>query len=233
MTPKFDPSAENRVEAYLDQLLVPLARNLSDFHREELRRELRAHLWGRVEAYRELGHSDEDAVTEALRQFGGANDFARQWRQEWTKTDAVSASTRRLWEAGKAALKPTLMGLTGAFLPFVAHDALGRLLTEPFGTVFFWSLAAFTFLLLPMLIGVRQGRRQPNAGTGMAAVLTAGIAAASLLYAAVEETAPDNLNLEGLCSILLALIVFWLPLASGAAAISGWWTRRAKAHQLA
>ena len=82
MEPEPLASGPRRVEAYLDQILAPLARRLSPFHREELRRELREHLWARVDAYRELGQSENEAVTEALRQFGGAEDFTRQWRRE-------------------------------------------------------------------------------------------------------------------------------------------------------
>ncbi len=70
-------SAPQRVEAYLDLILTPLSRRLSPFHREELRRELREHLWARIDAYGELGQPEGEAITEALRQFGGANDFAR------------------------------------------------------------------------------------------------------------------------------------------------------------
>ena len=235
MTSEPEPDNAQRVEAYLDQLLVPLGRNLSAFHREELRRELRAHLWGRIDAYRELGQSENDAVTEALQQFGGAKDFARQWRREWTKTAAVSASTLRIWEAGKAALKPTLGGIAAAFLPLVAiqefpygrYGTLAQLVTTPVGTILFWGLIAFAFLILPLLVGARQGRRRPNAGTGVAAVLTAGIAAASLLYLAV-----DNPDTEKLCSLLLALIIIWTPTACASAALSGdierWWTQRRK-----
>ena len=94
-----DPLASGplRVEAYLDQILAPLARRLSPFYREELRRELREHLWARVDAYGELGQPEDEAVTEALRQFGGAEDFARQWRREWTKTPQ-RLTLREVWE---------------------------------------------------------------------------------------------------------------------------------------
>ena len=77
MEPEPLASAPRRVEAYLDQILAPLARRLSPFHREELRRELREHLWARVDAYRELGQSENEAVTEALRQFGGDENAVR------------------------------------------------------------------------------------------------------------------------------------------------------------
>ena len=234
MTPD-DPAAAPRVEAYLDQILAPLARRLLPFQQDELRRELRDHLWKRIEAYRELGQPEDDAVTEALTQFGGAEDFLRQWRREWTKTAAVSAPTLRIWNAGKAALRPSLVGITAAFLPFVGinlfyqafqHFPAGAFLLR-YGGALYGSWIGLAFLLLPVLIGVRQGRRQPkHAGAGMATVLVSGIAAVSLLYELIDRTTLDNIYAEGLCSVLLALMVAWLPVAGGAAALSGWWTQR-------
>ncbi len=231
-----------RVEAYLDQVLAPLTHQLTPFHRAELRRELRTHLWERVDAYRELGQTEDDAVTEALRQFGGAEDFTRQWRREWMKTAVVSASTLRIWDAGKSALKPSLAGIAGAFLPAVVisslyqglqHSAVGTFLYH-YRDPIYWSWIGFAFLLLPVFVGVRQGWRQPrHAETGVAAVLVSEIAAVSLLYLLVDGTAPDNLYAESLCSILLALVVLWLPVAGGAAALSGWWARRSKSRRLA
>lgn len=105
----------SRVKAYLDQLLVPLARNLSPFHRDGLRRELRAHLWGRVDAYQELDYSEEDAVTEALKQFGGANDFARQWRQEWI-THVCPSVWREAWASSCQALRLSVPALAATWL---------------------------------------------------------------------------------------------------------------------
>lgn len=237
MTSEPEPDNAQRVEAYLDQLLVPLGRKLSAFHREELRRELRAHLWGRIDAYRELGQSETDAVTEALQQFGGAKDFARHWRREWTKVPAISASTLRIWEAGKVAFKPALGGIAAAFLPFVGinsfyqrfqHSSADAFLLR-YGDALCWSWIGLAFLLLPALVGARQGRRQPkHAGVGMAAALVSGIAAVSLLYEVVDGTTPDDLYAGSLCSVLLMLMVIWLPVASGSAALTGWWTQRRK-----
>ena len=78
MEPEPLASTPQRVEAYLELILAPLAHRLSSFHQEELRRELREHLWARVDAYRELGQPEQEAITEALQQFGGAEDFLRQ-----------------------------------------------------------------------------------------------------------------------------------------------------------
>lgn len=229
-----------RVEAYLDQLLIPLARNLSDFHRDELRRELRAHLWGRVDAYRELDYSEEDAVTEALRQFGGANDFARQWRQEWLRKPP-KLTLREVYEAGKLALRPTLLGLAGVMLPCTVLQALAYRsdwAPGPAQITFAWTGFLFAFFGLPTLIGIQQGRRSSErAGIGMLTALTAELLTLCLVYGAADWVMPGGIDTApsgktfGIC---FGLLVAWLPLASGAAAISGWLTRRrTKARLLA
>ena len=230
-----------RVEAYLDQLLVPLARNLSDFHRDELRRELRAHLWGRVEAYRELGQTEEEAVTEALKQFGGAKDFTRQWRREWLKMPST-LTVREVWEAGRQALRPTLLGLAATMLPFVLlAEAIHSLnnsrfsgwLLDNHGAVLSGILGTFAFLVLPVLIGTKYGRAAPkNAGVGMLAALTVEMLVAGSAYQLFDWASPGGGIVSGLFVILLGTLVLWLPLASGAAAVSGWWRRRTKARLL-
>lgn len=239
MEPEPDPraSAPRRVEAYLDQILAPLTRRLSPFHRDELRRELREHLWARVDAYRELGHSEDEAVTEALRQFGGAKDFLRQWRREWTQT-TPQATLREVYEAGKAALKPSLAGIAGVNLLYLAIQeciwhlpgshavALINRHPEAFGL----SLGGFAFLLLPIIVGVRHGRQMPErAGVGMLTALTTEILIASLLYGIVALNLPGGTSTGityMLFNFLLALLIGWIPIAGGAAAIAGWRARR-------
>lgn len=117
-----NPDNSARLEAYLDQVLTPLTRQLTLFHQQELRRELKAHLWERVDAYRELGQSEDDAVTEALRQFGGAEDFLRQWRQEWAQ--AARADARGgLWQATLAGLRLSALFLLLAYMPVIVWVA--------------------------------------------------------------------------------------------------------------
>ncbi len=242
MTPEPEPDNIPRVEAYLDQLLVPLARNLSNFHREELRRELQAHLWGRVDAYRELGQSEDEAVTEALKQFGGASDFVQQWRREWQRTPP-KLTLRDVYDGGKLALRPSLLGIATALVPFSLPAiplVLGHYYTLPWAwlthaeAVLFWPMTGFSYLALPILVGARQGQGvSVRAGLGMTAVLTAELAAASLLYLLSPTGLSSEPAADSFFSILLTLLFFWLPLAGGAAAISGWWTRRTKARRLA
>ena len=227
-----------RVEAYLDRILIPLTRRLTPFHRAELRRELKAHLWERVDAYRELGQSEDDAVTEALRQFGGAEDFTRQWRREWTKTPAQRVTLSEVWQVTRPLLRPSLLGIALALVPFGLPTLpllLGQFYTMPWAMVhhveanLFWPLAVFSYLLLPVLIGERQGRRAPErAGLGMTVMLALELVTTSLLYLLCPMRLSSEPSVDSFFSILLTLLLVWLPLSGTAASLSGWWTQRRK-----
>src|SRR5262249_6237336 len=80
-----------RLLNYLDQLCASLAALVPEERRAELRAELQAHLEALVAAHEELGATPADAVTAALRQFGGADDLARAWRQ-WIAPGRGSAA---------------------------------------------------------------------------------------------------------------------------------------------
>ena len=240
--------ASRRVEAYLDVILAPLARRLSASQREELRRELRGHLWARIDAYIELGQSEDGAITEALQQFGGAEDFARQWRRGWTKT-SPRLTLREIWNAARPALRPSAAGIVIAFLPVtVIHigfcdmqgSAAGTLLLH-YGDMIVRTWLLFAFLLMPVIVGVRHGRRNPaHAGAGMLTVLTAQIAAASLLYEFAGWALPygfwgssTGFFVQGDSSMLFVMMAEWIPVAAAAAAFSGWRAGRTQMRRLA
>lgn len=162
------------------------------------------------------------------------------WTQKRTKRPLWLPTIREAWEEGRRAYKPLAAGLASAFIPFVAinacyqelqHSAVGAFLNHYAGPIYL-SWIGFAFLALPVFVGMRQGWRQPkHAGVGMAAALVSGIAAVSLLHEAVDGHLPNSLFTEGLyaeelCSVMLALLITWLPVASGAAALSGWRTRK-------
>jgi len=260
MEPEDLASAPHRVEAYLDQILAPLSRRLSSFHRDELRRELRAHLWERITSYRELELTEDEAVTEALRQFGGAEDFLLQWQRGWAKT-TQRVTLREVWEAARPAWRPSLAGIACAFLPVVAigttihqwdlylHSPV-NLFSSPsgmrlhnFGNTSFVIWVWFGYLLMPIVVGIRQGRHRPNrAGIGMLAALTAEFLITSLLYEIAAWYLPYSIwdwplglgpGVRGYSDFLLKMIAAWIPLATGAASISGWWERRSESRRLA
>lgn len=231
-------SAPRRVEAYLDQILAPLARKLSPFHREELRRELREHLWARVDAYRELGQSEEEAVTEALRQFGGGKDFLRQWRREWTQARQKS-TLREVWEAARPAFCLSALALSLACLPalFVIHQ-MHRYGTGSWvfsnGEMFNHMSQSFLLLFLPIMLGLTAGKYIPRrAAWGVFAALSLDMglgAALSGIGGWIPPKAQFFSNNAGLVTLLAAP---WIPVACASAALSSRWLRRSKSRRLA
>lgn len=227
-----------RVDTYLDQVLAPPTRRLSRFQQEELRRELRTHLWERVDAYRELGHSENDAVTEALKQFGGADDFLKQWRQEWQKTPPQVA-LREIGAAMRSALLLSLPALLITCLgsPIWGHSFDGRWMPNwmqnwPVAYVTSgWGSFGLDFILLPLAVGAAVGRLAPQrAALGMLAALTLEIVLTDWYLL------PAVLNLgwftERLSEQVFLCSIFWLPLACTSAALTGGWTQRAKARRV-
>ena len=227
-------SAPQRVEAYLDQILAPLTRRLSPFHREELRRELREHLWARVDAYRELGQSEDEAVTEALRQFGGAEDFTRQWRREWTQMPP-SVTLREIWKAARPAFWLSPLALLSACLPFVLWlyaysflHSIPRLSSwlDQYSPVFGWTFFGVDVLLFPTLLGFAIARRSPQrAALGTFTALSIEMALGCLLYRVSGLLWPGRLMVDNIASALF-LAVAWLPISCTTAALGGWWARR-------
>ncbi len=221
-------SAPRRVEAYLDQILVPLTRRLSPFHREELRRELREHLWARVDAYRELGQSEDDAVTEALCQFGGAEDFLRQWQREWMRP-TQRLTLCEVWEAARPALRPSLTALLSvpAAIALAGFFAFDSQIGGPFLAALFNVYFVGTVLLPPIVLGLAQGRRAScHPGLGMFAALSVQIVGLSALTWLAGRLLPEQSSVIQCLDALLLLAFLWLPISCTTAALGGWWARR-------
>ena len=241
-----DPLIIVRLEAYLDQVLAPLTHRLSPFHREELRRELREHLWERVTGYCELGMAQDEAVIEALRQFGGAEDFLRQWHQEWLKT-TTQATLREMWAAAYCALLLSLPALlvacrTSHGLTVWSHCLdTSQIAWAPkwmqasqiVYVVSGWDSFALNFVVLPLALGVAVGRVIPErAGIGMLAALTIEIVIGKWLGLGTDT---PNLGrvVYSFSELMFICSATWLPLACTTAALTGWWTQRSKPRLLA
>ena len=228
-----DPLASGplRVEAYLDQILAPLARRLSPFHREELRRELRAHLWARVDAYRELGQTEDEAVTGALRQFGGAEDFTRQWRREWVRTPP-NVTLREVWEATRPALRlslPVLL-LVPAMIALAGFIAFDSPIGGPFLDALFNVYSVCVVALSPLVLGLAQSRRAPrHPGLGMFGALSVEIIGLGALTWLAGRLLPDQSRVVQCLDGILLLAFFWLPIACASAVLGGRWARRRQA----
>ena len=225
-----------RIEAYLDQVLAPLTRQLSLFHRDELRRELGAHLWERIEAYRELGMTEGDAVTEALKQFGGAEDFLRQWRAEWRMLDRQSAG-RELWAATGSALRlsvPMLLASWGLarVLAWLVMNCLPGTYLGALGIAYSDALLEMmgaSFLGLSLWAGAVQGRRTARrSGLGMFGALGATIAAGSAFYWLGTKIGLDHTVYGDITASLPLMAAAWMPTACLSAALAGWAAQKRK-----
>jgi hypothetical protein len=238
MEPDPQNSAPRRVEAYLDQVLAPLTRRLSTFHQQELRRELRTHLWERVSAYDELGMTEDQAITEALRQFGGAEDFLRQWQREWRKTPP-QAVLREIATATRCALLLSLPALLITCLgspPFGAMQG-GSWIPIPDWMYNFplayvtsgWVSFGLNLVFLPLTVGAAVGRLAPQrAALGMFAALTVEIVltGCSLLPTVLNSGwFTEHLSVH-LSEQIFLCSIFWLPLACTSAALTGWWPQK-------
>jgi len=230
-------SAPRRVEAYLDAVLASLPRRLSAFQISELRRELRTHLSERVAAYEELGQTEDDAVTEALRQFGGGKDFVKQWRREWKKP-AARITLREVWEATRLALPVSLAAqiLVYGGWALAIYFAYSSSLGGPFLDIVAAGFGLGGTILAPLALGVAHSRRTPHrAGLGMAGALSLeiiGLGALTWLAGRLLPGWEQNHTVQEFEAFLLLMFV-WLPLASGAASLGGWWMRRARARRVA
>ncbi len=241
MEPELDPlaSAPRRVEAYLDQILAPLARRLSPFHREELRRELREHLWSRVDAYRELGMAEDEAVTEALRQFGGGKDFLRQWRREWAQT-TPQATLREVWEATRLALPISVSALLLAWLPLLLvfyqfnadRNGPSSWLYSHYDT--FNDVWVCLCFMLPVALGLIVGQRTGRyAALGTFAALTADCLFGCLISAIGAYLWEQAIGFREIADRIAWLAALWIPVACTSAALSSRWLHRSKSRRLA
>jgi hypothetical protein len=69
-------------ERYLDELCAKLPPDLSQEGRAEIRRELEIHLDALIDARREVGESESEALAKALTQFGAVPVLAREWKEQ-------------------------------------------------------------------------------------------------------------------------------------------------------
>ena len=235
---KNDPqaSAPRRVEVYLDAVLASLPRHLSPFQLGELRRELRTHLWERVAAYKELGQTEDDAVTEALTQFGGGQDFLKQWRREW-RSPLIRLTLREVWEATRLALPLSLSALvlTPVVIATGGYLAYSSTLGGPFLSAVFSAVCVGGTVLLPLALGLVHSRRAPSrSGLGIFGALfleIVGLNALAQLGGWLLPERGQNAIVQGIEAFLL-LSLFWLPLATASASLGGWWMRRTQARRM-
>ena len=174
-------------------------------------------------------------MTEALRQFGGAEDFTRQWRREW-RNAKPSMRLHDVWQAARPALRlllPALI-LAPAAIAFAGYFAIYSFLGGPFLLAVFYMVVMGVALLFPVAFGIAQGRRaQRHPGIGMFAALSVEIVGLGTISRLADAFLPNQSPIMQCLNTLLLTAYIWLPIACTTAALTGWWMRRSKARRLA
>jgi hypothetical protein len=91
-----------RIEDYLDRIYAPMVGRLCYERRQELRREMRAHLGQLIAAHEELGSDNEEAIVAALRQFGPPELVAERWLDQLPAERCALGSRQSLKANGHA-----------------------------------------------------------------------------------------------------------------------------------
>lgn len=208
-------SLESRLEDYLDHLNAELIGVVPFGRRQELRRELRAHLTALADAYEELGSNPDDALTEALEQFGAPHLIARQWLLEW----APRPRGLHTLEACRAALPWVAVPTAVMWWQTISNP--GWIISNPL----FESA-----VLLPVLFGFLcgwMGKRSRASGTCLALALAT--VATAIFYGL--SSGEDQRN--GLIALALMQFFAWVPLGTLAATVAGFIKDRERAQQVA
>jgi len=107
------------VEDYLDHIVAPMVGVVSFETRQELRRDMRAHLAQLIAAHEELGSDHAEATLAALRQFGPPSVVSRKWLEELPQD-----LPDQLWaDSAATSLVRTAKAATGVAVSYDVSDA--------------------------------------------------------------------------------------------------------------
>jgi hypothetical protein len=194
-------SIESQWDEYLNDVVRHLGNAVSPTHRREIRRELAAHLEALADAYIELGHTPDEAVEAALRQFGSARKVGATYRAA-ALPSAPSLRTSLLTAPFFLFALLFFSSITLAVGEVFGVPALGAVLCGPF---------------LPLLLGLHWGNRSPGAGSRWSPLLP--VVFTSLLTTLTVPT-PDYLGylpFHGMWAV--AQLCMWLIVACAAAGL--------------
>jgi hypothetical protein len=214
-----------RVEDYLDRVCAPLVGRVQYAERVELRTELRAHLEALIAACGELGVAPEEAVRQALAQFGAPGSVAQAWLRGWERTAPEARASSPLpatWIGMRCFGLATGIGV--ALLAAVANA------NEDGATLIAPTLALVPPILAGFATGMRASARHAlGAFFALAATIAATVGAATGLSYCITGSVPWNASFDAWRSMVGNLVglaaiqaVFWLPLGCASAALGGW-----------
>lgn len=211
-------------KVYLDTVCGRLAALAPPEWLEDLRAELTCHLECTAAAYEELGETPEQAAASACRSLGDPVKLEQRWERFWQeKRPEPFRKTFQLAfvRFGAAALAAPELLLLPWWNPF-------RNLS-PAVTHFADLLTLFTVFFLPMGVGVAFARRsRGRAFLGATAALLAVAALSALLGPLVPGEDTSGLK----TSMWQCYLIYWLPLGSAAAGITGLARTRRERHRL-
>jgi hypothetical protein len=205
-------SADPQIEDYLDHVFVPLVGRVPYATRATLRAELRAHLEALIDASRELGRQPDQAIRDALAQFGDPQALAREWLRGWRQQGPAGP----VLSARPAAF--VALGCFGLATSVAVALVVALMLLVPGNSsmIAFWGpVVAF---VLPALAGMTTGLLSPGRPAMGAFYALAVLIAVSALSASAISGRTDFNEFAGFAMLQG---MFWLPIGCGAAALGG------------
>lgn len=197
MTPNH--SEPTGIDGYLDEISRRLTR-LPQGKRTEIREKLRTQLLALVVAYEEQGHTAQEAVPLALRQFGEPATVARRIAKSQPRTEFFSLYCF----AGAAAV------FGGVALLYDRRFLPGMVLI-------------IAFFVLPAVAGWMTGAAVEQAAGSVGKVMYILIGTGWMLIGLQVYFFPSGPAL-GPC--LLVMVMFWGPVGAAAAELSKWYSQR-------
>jgi uncharacterized membrane protein YeaQ/YmgE (transglycosylase-associated protein family) len=188
-----------RIEDYLDHVFVPLVGCVPYATRATLRAELRAHLEALIDAAGEIGRQPDEAVRDALEQFGDPQALAGQ------VPSARPATFVALGCFGLVTSEAVALVVVASMLDEQRFSLLGPL----------WPL--LLVLVVPLLAGLATGWLSPaRQALGTFYALALLIVVTSLGGSILVNRWGFNVPPLGIAQGL-----FWLPIGCAAAALGG------------
>lgn len=191
-----------QVEEYLDQVVSRIGRTVNVSQRQGIKRELAAHLEALIDAYLELGSSQQDAIDAALRQFGSARK--------------IGDAYRRSAQGALLSFRDCLIAAPLCLFAILYFGYVTLVMGEVFGTPAYTQLLSGP--LVPLLLGFNWARRDTFRTEGWSPLwsVTAACALTTLLVPTPSYFG-GFLPFHGLW--FTAQLCMWLILACAAAGL--------------